>query len=149
MRLHHIAYSQCVNVGGETTRKAAGNALAAEFGNGVGVHGVYVVGFVEGERGVVEIALAEADFVGCFGGGYYYLSNAEFTGGFDDVVGGGYVAAVAFVVLLLYVNTGSWGIGDWEAGVKVDGRRTGTSMFRAYAAKWMTASGGLALLGPS
>jgi hypothetical protein len=99
VRLDDVADAQRVNVGVEAARETAGHALAAEFGNGVCVHGVHVVGFVQREGCVVEIALAEADFVGGFGARNNDLFNAEFAGGFDDVVGASYVAGVAFVVL--------------------------------------------------
>jgi hypothetical protein len=99
VRLDDVADTQGVDVGGEAAREAPSNALAAEFGDGVGVHGVYVVGFVEGEGGVVERALAETDFVGGFRGSDYDLLDAEFAGGFDDVVSACYIATVAFVVL--------------------------------------------------
>jgi hypothetical protein len=122
MRLNHVTNAQGIDVSVEAARKAAGHALAAEFGNRVRVHGVYVVGFVEREGGVVERALAETDFVGGFGGGDDDFLDAEFAGGFDDVVGAGYVAAVAFVVL----GRVSMGCGKVEGG-----SRTGTSMLRA------------------
>jgi hypothetical protein len=122
MRLNHVTNAQGIDVSVEAARKAAGHALAAEFGNRVCVHGVYVVGFVEWKGGVVERALAETDFVGGFGGGDDDFLDAEFTGGFDDVVGAGYVAAVAFIVL----GRVSMGCGKVEGG-----SRTGTSMLRA------------------
>jgi hypothetical protein len=121
VRLDDIADAQRVDVCVEAARETAGDALAAEFGDGIRVHGVHVVGFVEREGGVVERALAETDFVGGFRGGDYDLFDAEFAGGFDDVVGACHIAAVAFVVL---------GCVSTDFG-KVCGRRTGTNMLRA------------------
>jgi hypothetical protein len=141
VRLDDISDPEGVNVGVEAACETAGDTLATEFGDGVCVHGIDVVSFVEREGRVVQVALAEANFVGGFGGCDDYFLDAEFAGGFDDVVGAGYVAAVAFVVLGS-VNIQIWRIAKFKG-------RTGTNMFRAYAAKWMTASGGLALLGPS
>jgi hypothetical protein len=57
------------------------------------------VGFVEGKGSVVEVALAEADFVGGFTACDDNLLDAELACCFNNVIGAGYVAAVAFVVL--------------------------------------------------
>jgi hypothetical protein len=116
MRLDDIAYSERVDICVEAARETPGYPLAAKFTDGVSVHGIDVVGFVEREGGVIEVALAEADFVGCFGTGDYYLAHAEFAGGFDDVVCTCCIAAITFVVLGLLVSRG--------------GRET--SMFRTY-----------------
>ena len=73
--------------------------------------------------------MAETDFVGGFAGRDDYFLYAEFAGGFDDVVGAGYVAAIAFVVLVQYqylsvhISHDRSGNGEWK--------RTGTNMFRA------------------
>jgi hypothetical protein len=99
VRLDDVADAQAVYVRLEASCEAAGYTLAAELGDGVGVHRVYVEGLGEGEGGVGERALAEADFVDGFGGGDYDFGDAELAGGFDDVVGAGYVAGVALVVL--------------------------------------------------
>ena len=99
VRLDDIAYAQRVDVRIEAAREAACDSLAAEFANRIRVHGIDVVGFVEREGRIIQIALAEADFVGGFGGGDDDFADAEFAGGFDDVVGACCVASVALVVL--------------------------------------------------
>lgn len=99
MRLYHVADAQRVDVCVEAPGEAAGNALAHEFGDGVGVHGVDVEVLGEGEGGEGKGALAEAYFVGGFRGGDDDFADAEFAGGFDYVVGACCVAFEAFVVL--------------------------------------------------
>jgi hypothetical protein len=99
VRLDHVADAQRVDVGAEAPREAAGYALAAQLGDGVGVHGVDVDGLFKREGGVGQVALPETDFVGRFARGDYYFLDAEFACGFDDVVGGSGVAAVALIVL--------------------------------------------------
>jgi hypothetical protein len=82
------------------------------------------VRLVEREGRVVEIALAETDFVCGFRAGDDDLLDAEFAGGFDDVVGTSYVASVTFVVLGVR--------SQYRVRIKtVDGGCTGTNMFRA------------------
>jgi hypothetical protein len=99
VRLDDIADAERIDVDAKSAGEAAGNAFAAELGNGVRVHGVYIVGFVEGKGSVVKVALAEADFVGGFTACDDNLLDAELACCFDNVIGAGYVAAVAFVVL--------------------------------------------------
>jgi hypothetical protein len=120
--LDNIADAEGIDISIESTSETPGDTLAAEFGYGVRVHWVYVKGFVEGEGSVVEVTLAEADFVCGFAGGNDDLLNAEFASGFDDIVGAGYVSTIAFIVLE-----------DVNMGLveNVLGKRTGTSMFRA------------------
>jgi hypothetical protein len=98
VRLDDVANAQGVDVGVETAGEASSYALAGELGDSVGVHGVDVGVFVERERRVVKVALAEADFIGGFAGRDYDLADAEFAGGFDDIVGGCHVASPQLVV---------------------------------------------------
>ena len=82
----------------EASSETPGDALAAQLRDGVCVHGIYVQRLLEREGDVVDVALAEADFVCGFAACDDDFLDAEFAGGFDDVVCALDVAGVAFVV---------------------------------------------------
>lgn len=123
MRLDDIPNAQSVDIRArEPAREAAAAAFAAELARGVGVHGVAVVVLFQREGVVVGVALREADAVGSFGAGDDDFLDAEFAGGFDDVVGAEDVAAEAFAVRDEHVarvggevDDGIWRL-DWYGG---------------------------------
>lgn len=86
VRLDDAADAQDVDVDPEPTGVPAGHALAAQLGDGVGVCWVDVEGFVDGERGEVDIALGVGRAVDRDAAGQDDLLDAQFAGGFDHVV---------------------------------------------------------------
>lgn len=102
VRLDHIADAEDVDVVLEAASEGAGDAFAAEFAAGVGVHWVNVVGvFIQwvGMVGEVFVAtLREADAIDGFGGGDDDFLDAEFRGCFDDVVCGHSVDAKGLII---------------------------------------------------
>lgn len=96
---NHISDSQNVDIAVvEAAGERSCGLFAADLGQGVCVHGIDIVVFLQRERVVIGIALGKADSIGGFRAGDDDFGDAEFAGCFDDIVGCGYVASEAFVV---------------------------------------------------
>lgn len=115
MRLDDVADAEGVDVGAEAAGETAGAALAAEFAGGVGVHGVDIVVFLEGElvvcwvleglrevgmggRVTVGVPLREAHAICRLRTRDHHFLDSEFTRRFDHVVCALYVRHEALVV---------------------------------------------------
>jgi hypothetical protein len=86
VRLDNVTDSERVDVGVESACESTGYTLSDQLRDGVGVHGVDVLGLVEREGSVFLFALAEAYFVGGFAAGDDDFADAELAGGFDYIV---------------------------------------------------------------
>lgn len=96
---NHISDSQDIDIAViEAAGERSCGLFAADLGQGVCVHGIDIVVFLQRERVVIGIALGEANSVGGLGAGDDDFGDAELAGCFDDIVGCGYVASEAFVV---------------------------------------------------
>lgn len=98
VRLDDAADAQDVDVDAEPTGVPAGDALAAQLRDGVGVCWVDVEGFVDGEGREVDVALGVGRAVDRDAAGEDDLLDAQFAGGFDHVVCRDGVCAECFVV---------------------------------------------------
>ena len=98
VRLDDAADAQDVDVDAEPTGVPAGDALAAQLCDGVGVCWVDVEGFVDGEGREVDVALGVGRAVDRDAAGEDDLLNTQFAGGFDHVVCRDGVCAECFVV---------------------------------------------------
>ena len=98
VRLDDVANAQRVDVGLEAHGEGARGLFVDHLGQAVAVHGVDVIVLLQREVLEVLLALGEADAVGGLAGGHDDLADAEFHGGFDDVVGPHDIDPVGLVV---------------------------------------------------
>lgn len=90
--LDHRADSQTVNIHAfKPLREAVSYALHADFARGVDVHGFGGRGLDEGKVRDVDVAFGVGYAVGGDARGEDDGADAEFAGGFDDVLGGEYM----------------------------------------------------------
>ena len=146
MRLDDVADAEGVDVDVESAGKTSGAAFAAEFAGGVGVHGVDVVVFFEGEcvvwwtDGVLLLDTAPPKTV------WEMEGRKEDGGGVQSTSPCAkqtpYVVSELAITIFLIPSLHAASITLYVlCTFPMKHSLSGTSMFRAYAAKWITASG--------
>ena len=99
MRFNDITNPQSIDISSrEPTGKAARTSFTAKLTRRIRILRIIVVILFQRETVVFSIALRETHAVSCFGAGNDDFLDAEFAGGFDDIVCAQDVAPEAFTV---------------------------------------------------
>lgn len=111
-RFYNCGDAQAVDIyAGKAASEGGGSGFHTEFTGGVDVHGACGTGFCEGEVRVGDVAFGVGNPVGGYAGCEDDFTDAEFAGGFENVVGAQGVDAISFVVGEAHWLGDAWWVG--------------------------------------